>query len=59
MNAETHIDLGCGKNPRNPFSAQNVIGIDINDWPDFDKVKIESGGVQVFEGKYRKPASVR
>jgi len=26
------LDLGCGPNPRNPFFAENVYGIDINNF---------------------------
>jgi SAM-dependent methyltransferase len=29
MNDKKHLDLGCGANPRNPFSATNLYGIDI------------------------------
>lgn len=29
-----HIDLGCGANPRNPFSSTIVFGCDINDYKD-------------------------
>lgn len=25
----THVDIGAGRNPRNPFSAQNVVALDI------------------------------
>jgi SAM-dependent methyltransferase len=28
-NAKSHLDLGCGANPRNPFNAEFLFGIDI------------------------------
>jgi SAM-dependent methyltransferase len=31
MKNRKHLDLGCGSNPRNPFFAENVYGIDIGD----------------------------
>ena len=28
---KNHLDIGCGSNPRNPFNADNIFGIDISD----------------------------
>ena len=30
----TTLDLGCGPNPRNPFRAENVAGLDVVDCPE-------------------------
>lgn len=30
VNSTKHLDLGCGGNPRNPFKAKEVIGLDVN-----------------------------
>lgn len=27
--SEIHVDMGCGSNPRNPFGAEELIGVDI------------------------------
>lgn len=33
MKNKKHLDLGCGSNPRNPFSAEDLHGIDIGNRP--------------------------
>lgn len=33
------VDLGCGSTPRNPFNANLVYGIDINDIPELNIIK--------------------
>ncbi|MBT8530718.1 class I SAM-dependent methyltransferase [Polynucleobacter paneuropaeus] len=33
------LDLGCGENPRNPFEAPNIFGVDVRDLND-NRIKI-------------------
>ena len=35
-----HLDLGCGNNPRNPFDAKEVYGVDISERADFKEKNI-------------------
>ena len=39
MKNRKHLDLGCGSNPRNPFFAEEVYGIDIGERPNLEKKK--------------------
>lgn len=39
FSSELHLDLGCGNNPRNPYNAKNLYGIDIINDRDFSDEK--------------------
>jgi SAM-dependent methyltransferase len=41
INSNSHLDLGCGGNPRNPFGAERVYGIDLIPGLDFSSVGVE------------------
>jgi hypothetical protein len=46
----THVDLGCGKLPRNPLAAERVIGVDISPQPAFQVKSRTLEYKQVFPG---------
>jgi SAM-dependent methyltransferase len=35
---DTHLDLGCGDKPRNPYRKTNIYGLDIRDIQDRDRI---------------------
>lgn len=51
INSESHLDIGCGSYPRNPFGAKNLMGADILERKflttdsKFDYIKVGSDGV--------------
>ena len=48
------LDLGCGTNPRNPYNADLIYGIDIRISPDNPKIKVADLAVESipFESDY-------
>ena len=48
------LDLGCGTNPRNPYNADLIYGIDIRTSPDNPNIKVADLAVESipFESDY-------
>lgn len=55
IQSESHLDMGCGSNPRNPFGAKNLIGADIlpktliKSNREFEYIQVSTDGILPLE----------